>query len=937
MNPRLDADLETICLKCLEKDPKLRYVNADALAQDLDSWLAGKPILARPANSCERSIKWARRNPVVASLTASAALILVAGITGVLWQWQKARTQAIRADKNAILADAHERESRQRLVRSYVAIGNRLVEEGEPFIAMLWLSEALRLDSGNSSREANHRLRLASLLGQSPRLLQLCVHGSPLSSADFSRDGKRVLTAGRDGQVLVWNVDTGEKILGPLKHQSVISQASFIANDEMILTATFNGDGARMWDARTGELRRFFEHKGLRRTTLSHNGKWLLTWGGLDGQIKLWDAATAELAAPRVRHGYVTRMAVFSPDDERFATASTDRTVLLWDRATIQPLFPPFQQGGEVRSLAFNQTGTRLFAGNWEQEIKVWDTATGTQGLPSLPHKGLSTEAALLLSPDGRWLASLSLEGTVKIWDADSGRLVMPVLHHSSAAVQMEFDSTSRRLAVGYVDGTARVWDLSRDEPSSVQLNQSRKTYGLRFSPDDRRLLTASSDGSVRVWDLTGEGLSFAPGVAQGETMLELGNGNNLLTQNAEGALRLWDAKDWKPVGAPIPNDKVTAKAWLSRDAQRLLGLSVDVAPLTEPTFVSAPAKPRAARLEFKLWEAKSGKSLGSFEADVEAKYSLWVSPNCDVIAISQSNRIAFHHPAKPIQRCDVQLKTDAIRHVAFNEQGSSAAVLTRTEAHILDPVSGSPVFASLKLSAIGMCAAFSTDGKLAIASGDEFTVDREARLLDAKSGKALAPTLEHNGVISAIEFSPDGRRLVTASHDRAARIWDAATGRLLAPPLEHNAGVSQATFSSDSQWVATFCEDGISRVWNAETGEPLTPPLRSPIGASSGCFLADAKYLLTQCGSAHVGIWELRRDARPVEDWVAITSFLAARRFNESGFVESQGPDSIGELWKLLQTKYPNDFQASAGFQMSKAPPGFNAPPSTIRPVPLQ
>src|SRR5213078_470488 len=130
-----------ICLKCLQKEPERRYSTAEALAQDLDRWRSGEPILARPITAFERARKWSRRNPVVATLSASACVIFLAGLTGVLLEFRQARIHAVRADQNAARADLNARESRRRLVRSYVANGDRLLDQGDPFTAMLSVAE----------------------------------------------------------------------------------------------------------------------------------------------------------------------------------------------------------------------------------------------------------------------------------------------------------------------------------------------------------------------------------------------------------------------------------------------------------------------------------------------------------------------------------------------------------------------------------------------------------------------------------------------------------------------------------------------------------------------------------------------------------------------------------------------------------------------------
>src|SRR5262249_35316889 len=88
VNPNVDRDLETICLKCLEKEPAKRYDSAAALADDLERWSRSEPILARSAGAAERVVKWVRRRPAIAALSGTIIVVALAGLIGVLSQWQ---------------------------------------------------------------------------------------------------------------------------------------------------------------------------------------------------------------------------------------------------------------------------------------------------------------------------------------------------------------------------------------------------------------------------------------------------------------------------------------------------------------------------------------------------------------------------------------------------------------------------------------------------------------------------------------------------------------------------------------------------------------------------------------------------------------------------------------------------------------------------------
>jgi serine/threonine-protein kinase len=94
INPKVDRDLETICLKCLAKEPHGRYGSAEMLAEELERWLAGKPILGRPVGSVERAVKWVKRRPAIAGLLAAVLLVAAAGFAGTYWQYLDALEEA---------------------------------------------------------------------------------------------------------------------------------------------------------------------------------------------------------------------------------------------------------------------------------------------------------------------------------------------------------------------------------------------------------------------------------------------------------------------------------------------------------------------------------------------------------------------------------------------------------------------------------------------------------------------------------------------------------------------------------------------------------------------------------------------------------------------------------------------------------------------------
>jgi WD40 repeat protein/serine/threonine protein kinase/tetratricopeptide (TPR) repeat protein len=156
--------------------------------------------------------------------------------------------------------------------------------------------------------------------------------------------------------------------------------------------------------------------------------------------------------------------------------------------------------------------------------------------------------------------------------------------------------------------------------------------------------------------------------------------------------------------------------------------------------------------------------------------------------------------------------------------------------------------------------AAFSPDGRRVLTASRESGKAGEARLWDAATGQPATPAMKHQGPVYLATFSPDSRRVLTASGESGkageARLWDAATGQPATPAMKHQGPVYLATFSPDGRRVLTASGDE-ARVWDAATGQPLAPPMRHESPVLDAAFSPDGRRVLTASSDWTARLWD--------------------------------------------------------------------------------
>lgn len=834
----LRGELDWIVLKAIARERSRRYESASELAREIQRYMSGEAVQARPPSVSYRARKFVRKNRGLVASLATIAAMLVATVAFSSYY--------------AVQADIAKND----------AVKQKTAAEDQKEIADKKTEEAKRERAVASNESARFKLQLAKAYWDNNRVLEardtlsqipdeyrnnfewqffnrhflgsdLTFYGhiSSVSSAVFTHDGSKVISGSNDGTIRVWNAKTGQELRSFNGFQpSGVSAIAINKDGTRIASGNLSDKPTRLWDLNTGnEIRKFEGSLGDKTLAFSPNGK-LLATGGSKQLIIVRDVQNGQVYKTLKHNGTVSSVE-FSHDGKHIAAVSFHKSLKLWDVQTGKELFSTADiLGGSCA--AFSPDGSRLATAYDDKTIRILDAKTGEE-IQTLRGHEANSVLAIAFSPDGsRLAAGCSDTNNIKIWDLSTSQAIT-LKGHTSFVRSLAFSPNGTRLISVSRDNTLKLWDCKSGVEaielrghSKMSSKLSERATRVIFSPDGSQL--ASGVGTqLKLWDVE-KGMelnSFGPIMFNGGYSPD----GRLIASGRSNSIVIWNAKTGQPSQQFDGHSATVNHVTFSPDGSMLASASSDQ--------------------KVKIWNIQSGEEIRTLEGHTGSVKSVAFSPDSSRLVSGGSRETKIWKLNSGEEEFTFDFNS---KNVSFTPNGKQIISLDTKLVKVWDAATGKELNRFKRQA--NWCA-ISPDGTRVAGSSKN-----SISLLNLKTGQET--TIEDPGIWS-IAFSPDGMRLATVNHlNSVIRIWSTTSGQETIPLKRHLHHVNFVGFANEGREIySRSIPEKI--VWDTSQRKPTDGkwgPLNNWIQKSP-----DGKWLLTS-EDTNVLMVDLAFKNRPAE-----------------------------------------------------------------------
>jgi WD40 repeat protein len=597
-------------------------------------------------------------------------------------------------------------------------------------------------------------------------------------SLAYSSDGKMLVTAHiSKGDVYVWGTETGKEL--PRLSKKAVGNVVALSPDGKFLYSAESSPGViggvRRRNLRTGEEQWFDPRRGsYEALAVSPDGS-LVAAGGPFATV-LWDARQG---TPKFElKGQPARALAFSPDGKFLAAVGGQgvhtpeaSTISLWNLGAKRLVRNLAGHQKRVLSIAYAPDGKTLASASVDGTIRIWDVETGRQfhSLPTQAHNQVA------FSPRGGLLASCGSSNIVHLWDTATGKPRGTIPVEEGWLRLLAFSPDGKRLVTTGTSPTIHVCDVAARKELFTFPGHRDGVVALAFSPDGKTLASRGFDLSVRLWDRARAtelhrfrygtdqfSSSGFPDFLLAHSLAFFPDGKGLAASRApEKAIGVWDVASRKErftLATQSPNHRGPHSVAISPDGALLIS-------------------PIDGRI--RAWSAATGKEDSTFDAIRGEPLELVFCPDGETVAVSdfvgvQDNQVAlWHYPTATLLRTIPKPHVTPPHHLAVSPDGrllATAGGASDPDIHLWELATGSRLRSFKGPDSGANRIAFSPDGRLLASGGLR---DKAVRVWDVLTGKELARFEGHHSPVYCVAFSPDGQALASGSADTTVLLWD--------------------------------------------------------------------------------------------------------------------------------------------------------------------
>lgn len=749
--PTLPADLETICLKCLQKEPPRRYGSAGELAEDLGHFLSGEPIRARAVGRVERFVLGCRRRPIFAALWAGLLAAVLLGLTGVFWQWRRAEQHARAESQLRRQAERSAETLKLNLYAADVNLASEAIQGGDYGLARRTLA-GLKPRPGEDDLRGFEWRYLWNIC-QGDQVATLSGHAWIVTCAAFSPDGKSLASGSEDQTVKIWNPQTSELLTTLAAATGSVRSVAFSSDGHFLVTS--GRGGTRLWDTGTWRLITNFPGQvaalAKKGDVLAVSESSPFDWRGSRGQVSLWNPRTCERLRILPNAGHAL---AFSADGGTLAVAANPSGIDLYQVESGE-CFRRIATARPVWTMDFSPDGSQLVATTADRDALLWVLNQGGQP-QSLAGHSLTVWSAIF-SPDGATIVTTSSDQTIRHWDAASLKL-KGILHgHNHEVWCAAFSPDGLRLATGGKDQNVMLW--SAQVPARRNVFPHRNGLRTFFSPDAAYLVTLGSTAGVpsALWELRTRALA---GQIPGRPALGLSPDGHQVVRWSDDNTSLQRS----------PTDHLGVSNIPLQEIRRCLG------PIHRQGFSPDWKIFYAIDSEgvVRFWNAETGRLLDSLRGPKPPIRSTVLSADATLFALGASReRTVRIYDRQTGYETQLTGHADSVSGLAFSTDGTilASGSLDGT-IRLWNPRTGRCLTTLPGHMEETSGVAFSPDGRT-LAS---VNLRNSIKFWHVPTGRQLL-ILEFPHAGDLLEFSPDGRYLVVTTDENSVRLFEA-------PPL---------------------------------------------------------------------------------------------------------------------------------------------------------